>query len=298
MVDYKSSNIYNLSHLDDDSANKVRTLNNTTESFSQKQNSNDGHCGDFVNGRGFCNGDPGYLIKASTVNSTNDVVINIHTSTNGIRKPVRKTGDESRWEVPHRLQEVGVSDGVKVFNLYIHPGAYEMSTTNPSLRDAIAELSLKSLKKEYGIYATESQMHCNGISVSEAGGTDDEMSGNDEPVDKIQTESSKKSRRSRARRKNRKSNHVVPEYHVSYPDDDTGENPSNMLEVSVKLPLLRSFSSVSVNVHEKRLIITTSKESVVYRLDLDLPDPVNRNGKQVKYLRANHHHPPSIMICH
>lgn len=280
MVDVENGKIWKLSsHSGHDNSDKVHTVNKKNDSLCQKKISSVSHCGDHINGND--NEDPGYLIEASTVD-VGDVAIRVRASSKGLRKPFRRSGKESTWEVPHRLSkdDAVASAGTKFFIMFIHPDAYEMSRSCPALWNAITESGFKSLKERYGICVSRSQAAGNnGMEVTEATGTDDEMSANDEPVDTAQVESTKKSRRSRARRKNRKNNHVVPEYDISYPGDS-----SNVLEVAVKLPLLVSFSSVSVNVQEKRLIITTSKEPVVYRLDLDLSDSVNRSGKQVMFL--------------
>jgi len=253
--------------------------------------------------------DPGYRVKGTVKDGTR-VIINV-CKCDKIRKPSleKRVGSDGRtnvlWNIPHCFAASDEAKSLsedKFYNLIVHPDTYRMAETNSGFYKMVNDIAVNELHEKYGakvnnnvleiITTKHDQQH---LSSETAACSDDQgervVKPNGNTLELNDCNSKKQKVGKSGSKKSKKGKFHVPEFKISsYPKADCSEgiegsaitSHAHQWVVEVDLPLLDSVTPVSVNIRDRKLLIVT-REPIQYKLEIELPETVNKSGKQVHF---------------
>ena len=263
---------------------------------------------------------PGYVMK-TTVDGSTKAFINI-CQNDKIEKPKskRETGPDGKsgmmWQIPHSFAPPKedtdkANNKCKVFDVVFHPDTYRMAQSNGRFKKLVEDTATDGIQRQFKVKLDTKnikypKMEFKGTPTATVIRTkkgDAKPRDPDDIVNKMpypygDQDSSEKAK---ANAKNVLSNEnskkeeksTEPKYTITHrsnldmaeyrnaPDARPSTRPKELV-VKIELPLIKSAGQVSLDIFEKRLTLE-SITPAAYKLDLDLPFPVNDDEGSAKF---------------
>jgi PIH1 N-terminal domain/PIH1 CS-like domain len=250
--------------------------------------------------------DPGYVIKAMLEDGTK-VIVNVYKSEK-IGKPTleNRIGNDGRsskaWAIPHGfshcLNHKGSNDNT--FNFLVHPNTYRMGETNSGFYKMVNDLAMSELVKKFGFRVDGNLVYVDNAKYNDDSSRDSIQNGSElKPEMQSEMTSNLKPDASGVKSsfddldnrkiinsgaKGKKGKFLTPAYKIFC--TTTAVSPENaakhFLTIEVDLPLVKTAATISVNIRKRKLVLVT-REPVMYKLEIELPEGVNKSSKQVHF---------------
>lgn len=264
----------------------------------------------------FINPKPGYVIKTSS-DGTTKVFLNIATN-DKIDKPssVPSTNTDGKrglnWSLPYTLAQPRRDLDKKnlvciVYDVVFHPDALHLASRNKLFRDLVNDTAIDAVQQAFKVTLDRANLKFPKISYKGMAKPTvirkkiedyDVSQVEPSPLDSIYppmpddskpliTEPTEPPSDAYTIPKYRITQRKSVEFHEMTNELDAKLNVTipNELEVVIDLPLLNSTQDVELNVTSKRIEMTSEKKGK-YRLEVNLPYPVNEENGKAKFDKA------------